>query len=75
MKVDETNVVKAQRMGYRVIDENGRRLFCRRDTVTGSYLTQRTMCLTETQWEQEADAARQAVDNINRVPRPRGGGG
>ena len=25
MKVDETNIVKAQRMGYRVIDENGRR--------------------------------------------------
>ncbi|HVY80410.1 MAG TPA: hypothetical protein VG994_05455 [Steroidobacteraceae bacterium] len=56
--IDATNLVEAQKAGYKVVNENGQQLFCRRDTVTGTRLQHRTTCLTAQQlMEMNAKAA------------------
>jgi hypothetical protein len=56
--IDATNLVEAQKAGYKIVNENGQQLFCRRETVTGTRLQHRTTCLTAQQLtEMNAKAA------------------
>jgi hypothetical protein len=61
-----SNIALAQKHGWKVIDENGSPLFCRKQTVTGSRVRERTICMTAPQWEAFArDAERNAVEGIH----------
>src|SRR5690242_12347293 len=50
--IDESNLARAQAAGYKVVDENGKRLYCRRSLVTGTRLHYQTDCLTEADFMQ-----------------------
>lgn len=73
VKIDSTNIAEAQAAGYKIIDENGKKLYCRKELQTGSHVRYKTSCLTETEWAQLAETQRESVQNIaRRVPPPRG---
>jgi hypothetical protein len=45
--VDASNVAEVQRAGYKIVNKEGQKLYCRTDPITGSRLQTRTTCLTE----------------------------
>lgn len=71
--VDSTNIVEVQKAGYKVVNENGKTLYCKRDLNTGSHVRKTTTCLTEAEWTAMVDASRRGVEAMRRqrIP-PRG---
>ena len=45
--VDASNVAEVQRAGYKVVNKEGEKLYCRSDPITGSRVQMHTQCLTE----------------------------
>jgi hypothetical protein len=73
VKLDASNVAEAQAAGYKIVNENGKTLFCRKELQTGSHVRYRTSCLTEQEWKQAAEAGQATVrDMARRVPPPQG---
>jgi hypothetical protein len=50
--ISEANLARAQAAGYKVVDENGHKLYCRRSLVTGTRLRYQTDCVTEAEFLQ-----------------------
>lgn len=73
VKVDATNIVDLQRAGYTVTNEEGQKLYCRRDLITGSRVQFRTVCLTEREFAELQQRTRQNVQSMAQpVPPPVG---
>jgi hypothetical protein len=73
VKVDGSNVAEAQAAGYKIVNEKGKTLYCRKELQTGSHVRYRTSCLTEQEWKQMAESARASVQDMSRrVPPPQG---
>lgn len=64
--IDATNIVPAQKAGYKVVNKDGQTLYCKRSLNTGSHLRYSTSCLTEKEWEDLADASKRSVDAMRR---------
>jgi hypothetical protein len=60
-QIDAANIAEAQAAGYKVVDDKGTTLLCRKDLITGTRLKYVTTCLTAMQWRENANAAREAV--------------
>jgi hypothetical protein len=65
--IDATNIAEAQKAGYKVVNENGTQLFCRRELITGTRLHYKTSCLTA---EQLHDMNNKAADAMRTPPIP-----
>jgi hypothetical protein len=63
--VNASNIADAQKAGYRVVNEKGTQLLCRKSLITGTRLKYQTTCLTA---EQYADQARAAQDAMRPPP-------
>ena len=73
VKIDSTNVAEAQAAGYKIVNQNGKTLYCSKELQTGSHVRTRTACLTETEWAQARESARATVqDMARRVQAPQG---
>jgi hypothetical protein len=59
--IDATNITEAQRAGYKVVNESGKQLYCKRDVVTGTRLKYRTTCLTADEMRAVSAQARDAI--------------
>jgi hypothetical protein len=59
--IDANNIVEAQRAGYKVVNEKGKQLYCKRDLVTGTRLKYKTRCLTAEQMQAVSAQGRDAV--------------
>ena len=70
MKVDTSNIVNAQAAGYQIVNQNGAKLYCRKDLTTGSRITHITVCLTEPEWKQLRAETRDTVDKVRQTPLP-----
>jgi hypothetical protein len=71
VKLDSSNIAEAQAAGYKVVNENGKSLLCRKELLTGSHVRYKTSCLTAQEWEQLAKDNRESVQNMShRVPPP-----
>jgi hypothetical protein len=44
--VDASNVADVQAAGYKIVNKDGEKLYCRRDPITGSRVQFQTTCLT-----------------------------
>jgi|GEM_PF-2201869 len=55
------NIAEAQRQGYKVVNENGQSLLCRKQMASGTRLKYQTTCLTPEQWRMQANAAREGL--------------
>jgi hypothetical protein len=64
--VDASNIAEAQAAGYKVVNENGKDLLCRKELRTGSHARYRTSCLTPEEWRSLADAQRSTVQDMAR---------
>lgn len=65
--IDATNIAEAQKAGYKIVNENGTQLFCRRELITGTRLHYKTSCLTA---EQLHDMNNKAEDAMRTPPIP-----
>ena len=63
--IDATNIVAAQKAGYKIVNDKGKRMYCRRESVTGTRLKEKTTCLTAEALQQQQDEAREMM-----APRP-----
>jgi hypothetical protein len=64
VKIDASNVEAVQRAGYKLVNKDGKRLYCRTDPITGSRIQTRTTCMTEEELDQQAEATREAMERI-----------
>lgn len=65
VKVDASNVAEAQAAGYRIVNQGGRTLYCRKELATGSHMKYRTSCLTAAEWTQMQESTRSFVRKSN----------
>jgi hypothetical protein len=70
-KLDATNIVEAQKAGYKLVDENGNKRYCRRELNTGSHVRYTTTCLTEDEMVAMLEASRQSVETMRRTQPPK----
>jgi len=69
--LDATNIAEAQAAGYKIVNEKGKTLLCRKEPKVGSHVQFTTTCLTAQEWEQLAKDNRNNVDQMShRVPPP-----
>ena len=68
VKLDASNIAEAQKAGYKIVDEDGKRMYCRRDKNTGSHVRTTTTCLTEDEWRAAAEASQRGVEAMSRRP-------
>jgi hypothetical protein len=73
VKLDSSNIVEAQRAGYKLVDKDGQKLYCKRDLNTGSHVRHTTSCLTEAEWTAMAEASRRSVEAMTRARPPKQG--
>ena len=66
--VDAKNVADVQRAGYKVVNRDGEKLYCRRELETGSHLNYQTTCLTEQQLNDQNGDAQQELERIQQHP-------
>lgn len=59
--------------GYKIVDQNGEKLYCRRDMQTGSRTRHTTSCITEKEREQLHDSTKQTMQDVARRRMPRQG--
>jgi len=73
VQLDASNIAEAQVAGYKVIDDHGNKLYCRKELETGSHVRFRTSCLTAQEWLELSERSRQSVQEMGRKPAtPRG---
>jgi hypothetical protein len=60
--IDESNLARAQAAGYKVVDENGHKLYCRRSLVTGTRLHYQTDCITEAEFMQLGSNVKEIIN-------------
>jgi len=64
VKIDNSNVEDVQRAGYKIVNKDGVKLFCRTDPVTGSHVQMHTTCLTEREMQEQNEATRQSMERL-----------
>ncbi|MDB6092145.1 MAG: hypothetical protein JWN85_4929 [Gammaproteobacteria bacterium] len=73
VKIDASNVEAVQKAGYKLVNRDGEKLFCRTDPITGSRLQLRTTCLTEQELYDQMNATQQSMGRVStRVAPPSG---
>lgn len=61
VKVDAANVAEVQRAGYKVVNKDGQKLYCRTDLITGSHVRTKTQCLTEQELYDQMEGTKQSM--------------
>jgi hypothetical protein len=69
--IDATNIVPAQKAGYKVVNKDGETLYCKRNLKTGTRLRQETACLSEKEWRELSDTSQRSVEAMRRTTPPR----
>jgi hypothetical protein len=72
--IDASNIAEAQAAGFKIVNDGGTPLFCRKEQITGTRVNQRTVCLTADEMNERARKARDAM-HVEQVPYigPQGG--
>jgi hypothetical protein len=71
-KLDADTILAAQKAGYKIKNEDGQTLLCRKDQQTGSRVRYTTSCLTAQEWRRLQDSNAHALKIIERTPRAAG---
>jgi hypothetical protein len=70
------DLIALQKAGYKIVDNNGEKLFCKREPVLGSRLLYTTRCMTQEQLQRRTNNAQDTISDLSRrAPAPRIGGG
>ena len=65
-KADPDALLRAQAAGYKLVNKDGKEVFCKKEMVTGSRLATRTRCLTLAQIEAERNATKDMLLDMSR---------
>jgi hypothetical protein len=69
--LDASNIVEAQAAGYKIVNEKGKTLLCRKDPKVGSHVQFTTTCLTAQEWQQLKNDNRNNIEGMShRRPPP-----
>lgn len=69
--IDASNIAAAQAAGYKVVNEKGKTLLCRKEQETGSHVRFKTSCMTPEEWAQLTQDNRANVEGMaHRRPPP-----
>jgi hypothetical protein len=71
--INAANIAEAQKAGYKVVNQDGETLLCRKTKESGTRVRYLTTCLTAARWKEQADAGREAVHQPQLIPFPQGG--
>jgi len=63
-------LAEARRLGLRIVDENGKTVYCRDQMATGSHLRKETLCLTAEELAAARDASTRNLDQMQRMTPP-----
>jgi hypothetical protein len=69
--LDASNMVAAQKAGYKMVNEDGRTLYCKSRPKTGTHARVETQCLTEKEWREVYEASQRGVDMMKRTTPPK----
>jgi hypothetical protein len=67
-ELDAEKIMAAQRAGYKIKNENGQTMLCRRELQTGSRVRYNTSCLTPRQWAQLEEETKLQLKTMERKP-------
>ena len=67
------SIVAARKLGYRVVNEDGKTLYCRTQKKLGSHIRKETVCLTEDELLMSREASQRNVENMKKVTPPPSG--
>jgi hypothetical protein len=62
--IDSSNVAEVQRAGYKIVNKDGQKLYCRTDPITGSRIQTRTQCLTEQELYDQMEQTKESMTSI-----------
>ena len=66
-------VQAAWKAGWKLVDQNGNKVYCREQLMTGSHMRKETICLTTAQLETAREASRRNLEQMQRrAPPPAG---
>ena len=69
--LDASNIAEAQAAGYKIVNEKGTTLLCRKDPKVGSHVQFTTTCLTAQEWQQLKSDNKTNIDQMShRRPPP-----
>ena len=63
-------LAEARRLGYRIVDEHGKTVYCRDQMETGSHVRKETICLTAEQLVEAREASKRNLDQLQRMTPP-----
>jgi hypothetical protein len=64
---------EAKLAGYKIVNNNGKTVYCREQLMTGSHMRKEIICLTKAELEIAREASRRNLEQMQkRVPPPRG---
>jgi len=78
---EATTLEQAQKLGYKLVDDNGRSLYCREWRKLGSHIQKERVCLTEAEFREARAQQQRTLDKMKApgpipyegpAPRPRG---
>jgi hypothetical protein len=58
------NATEVQHAGYKIVNKEGQKLYCRTDPITGSRLQTRTVCLTEQELYDQMHETQNAMSHV-----------
>lgn len=61
---------EARRLGYTIVNEKGKTVYCRDQTETGSHARKETICLTEDELIAAREASKRNLDQMQRITPP-----
>jgi hypothetical protein len=62
--VTTANVEDVQKAGYKIVNKDGQKLYCRTDLITGSHVRTRTQCLTDQELYDQMQQTKQSMEGI-----------
>ncbi len=61
-------VQAAQKAGWKIVNQNGKEMYCREQLMTGSHMRKETICLTAEELELARTAQRRGLEQLQRSP-------
>jgi hypothetical protein len=62
--ITAANIAEAQAAGYKVVNDKGSTMFCKKTLLTGTRLKYVTTCLTAAQWRQTTEEAKEGLSGM-----------
>lgn len=58
----------ARKAGWKIVNQNGKEMYCREQLMTGSHLRKETICLTPEELELARTAQQRSLEQLQRSP-------